>query len=338
MRHGGRAVLIWPMTLRRRFAWRIAVALSGGNTEYAPVLVEGGPDAVSHICAARMFLRANAGADVVTIPFVRQDSALHHALSADRARRTTHTLPSPFLAWDGIASWEDYRRSLTSKLRSELTRRRRRLAELGNLTLELVEDAAAFAENLDWTLRQKNGWMARKALANEFLATPEYRDFLLRVFATPSPGGRLVMFALKLDGRTIATRIATIDAVRCESFITVYDPAFASHSPGQIILVDCLQWCHERGLTFDFRIGDETYKRDWANGDCPATTYQLANTHWGAISLTCDALLQRLREMKDRLRTRIPASWRRRVKAAVASPWSIGRRVQRKRVAVSDDV
>jgi CelD/BcsL family acetyltransferase involved in cellulose biosynthesis len=327
MRENGRPVLIWPMVLRRRLAWRIAAVLGAESTEYDPVLVENRADAVSCIEAAWHFVRGHCGADVVTIPFVHLGGAMHRALSSDVTPRSSHTLSAPFIAW-GEVSWDDWWHARGANLRNGLNRRRRRFGELGHVTMDMVEDSTEFVETLDWTLRHKIDWMARNECDNDYLASPEYREFLVAVFGKPSRTGRLAMFVLRLDGRPIATKVVTTDGTRCEGFIAVYDSAFATYSPGQIILSYCLQWCHERGLTYDFRIGDEAYKRDWASGDCSATTWHLANTRWGYALLAVDELLQKLRETKDRVRVRIPVHWRRRIKAVIGGPLVIERRLR----------
>jgi CelD/BcsL family acetyltransferase involved in cellulose biosynthesis len=240
---------------------------------------------------------------------------MHQILSTATAHRVVHTLPSPFTAWDNVASWDAYARSLSSNLRTGLARRRRRLAELGRISFELIDDPAEQAATIDWTLRRKIDWMSQKEKANNFLATQEYRNFLLTISEQSPVAGRLGIFALKCNERILAAKIVAVDESRCEGFITVYDPAFAAYSPGQIILADCLKWCQEQGLTYDFRIGEESYKRDWANGDCLATTYHLANTWLGVLQLAAATALRNGRQAKDRLRTCIPADSRRRTKA-----------------------
>ncbi len=301
MRADGQAVLIWPMTVGRLGLWRLAGALGPEASEYDPVLVENGPHASEHLRIAWQFVRRHCRADIVKVPFVRGETVLHRILSADGALRDAKTLACPFVVWDGTASWDDYWRSRRSELRRIVRRRRERLAETGTVTCAVIDDPAALREVIDWTLAAKIAWLDRKRQTNNFLPRPEFRDFLHAVAAVAPHTGRLIAFALRVDGQTIAAQIATIDDFRCEMFITVYDPAFSAYSPGQLLLADSMKWCQAQCLTYDFRIGAEAYKYAWANGDCPATTYHVAATPWGALMLAGHALRQRWRQAKVRL-------------------------------------
>ena len=60
---------------------------------------------------------------------------------------------------------------------------------------------------------------------------------------------------------------------RVESFIGVYDEAWAAYGPGQIVTEYGLRWAFERGLDFDFRIGAEHYKYEWATRTSTVTTF-----------------------------------------------------------------
>lgn len=339
MRVNGETVLIWPMTVRRRlFLWRVATALGPEFTDYDPVLAAPGLYAAQHLDAAWRFLRLRHDADVITAPFVRQDSAEHGVLSSEPASLSTETLPSPFVAWTGFGCWEDYWRTRSKNTRSGASRRMRHFAELGHVSFTVVEDHQEYRHLLEWSLEQKLARMARIGLDNDFMAKPEFHDFLEALGVTPCLGGRWVMFALKLDGRTVATKMGALDDERYEGFIAAQDPEFANYSVGSIILIKTLEWLFHQGLAYDFRIGAEPYKREWATGNCPTTTYHLANGRWGSVYLAITRWLAAARTAKDRLRHSLPADLRRRVKAWVLSPLSRARRPVGFAVAAPENV
>ena len=182
------------------------------------------------------------------------------------------------------------------------------------MTCAWVEEDAEFFELLDWALARKLAWMKRSGVANDFMNTAEYRDFLRALWQRPKMAGKLTMMVLRIGGVPIAVKIGCIDGTRLEGFITTYDSAWSAYSPGQIILADCLAWCHANGLYYDFRIGDEAYKRDWANGSHDATTFAIPVSPHGQLLAQIDLTLERLRIERDRLRQRIPATWRAAIK------------------------
>ncbi len=99
-----------------------------------------------------------------------------------------------------------------------------------------------------------------------------------------------------------------------ENFISAQDPGFAAFSTGSIILMECLKWCRDRNLAYDFRFGVESYKMEWATEDRPATTYQFAIRPWGQALLRLNGFWEGARVFKDRVRVAIPADFRRGVK------------------------
>ncbi len=305
-----RTVVIWPMTRRRCVAWRIGGPLGPEGTEYDPVLVEAGPDAERHLRATLTFVRRHCAVDILSVPYIRHGTTMDRLLAAEDGDRVMHTQPCLFTRWDGIASWDAYWRSRDRGVRNEVMRRGRRLAEQGCVIIETIDDPAGLRHLVGWTLDAKCDWLARRRIVNRFLPTPEFRAFLLSVCDAPAHGGRLIGFALRLDGRLVATQIAALSDTCCEAMIAVYDPAFSAHGPGRIILAEVLRWCQARGLTYDFRIGDEPYKYAWANGDCPATAVRLAITRWGRVLLAIRAARWRWHGLAHGLRTRTHAAWR----------------------------
>ncbi|WP_353228029.1 GNAT family N-acetyltransferase [Novosphingobium sp.] len=332
MRVNGRAVLIWPLAVHRRLAWQVGAPLGPEFTEYDSVLVEDSPAAADHLRAALGFLHRHCPADLVVVPHARAGSAMQAVLSAETLPGTRHTLPSPLVSFAGFASWDAYWNARSKNTRGNTGRRSRRFAELGTVTYELIEDRAEFEALLAWTLAHKVEWMARMRLDNDFMRTSEFAQFLrvmgTTVTAPETRPGRLVMFALKLGGKTVATKIGTLDALRYEGFIAAQDPDFASYSTGAIAMMECLKWCMARGLEYDFRIGEEPYKLDWATDDRPATTYRLAIRRGGRALLACEAAFLTLRIAKDRLRTSIPAERRRRAKATILNLLGRGKPAQ----------
>lgn len=321
MRRNGEVVLIWPMVRRRRCVlWTEAVAMGGEFTEYDPILVADGAEAAADVSAAWAWMRARRIADVIEVPFVREDSAAHGVLAGDTTQRYIETYPAPYIAWDGFKTWDAYWQSRSKNLKGNLGRKGRRLAELGELTFELIDDHAEYVRLLDWSIAIKLDWMAHTGLANSFMHTPEFRALLTALHASPTPQGQWSMFALKLDGRVLATKMGALDATRFEGFIAAQDPEFGNYSIGSVILIKALEWLHARQLSYDFRFGDEAYKLDWATGDCPTVKYRFAVNPMGVAFLAIDRWIEQIRVTKDTVRTSIPKDVRSRFKAWLRTP------------------
>ena len=312
----GALALIWPMTVGRKFwLWRQAQPLGPEYTEYEPVVVEAGPQAADHVARAWAYLRRAMSADIILMPWVREAAATQKAVSGDASARHAEMLPSPVVDCRAYPSFEDYWGARSSKHRGNLNRLQRRLGEYGKVEFDRVTDLDEYDRLLDWTILTKLAWMKARHLQNDFLAEPEFRAFAARMADARTPAGQWGMWALRLDGRVIATTLGALDAYWFEGFFGAQDPALESCSLGSIMLLKMLQWLYPRNIGCDLRIGSEDYKRLWATADRPATTYRIANTGWGAVGLAIFDWLQQARVTKDRLRERIPKGLRMRFKS-----------------------
>ena len=310
-RREGRLVLIWPLTTRRALLWTTARPLGPESTEYDALLVGSEFDREVLVEAAHHFVRASGVADVLTIPFVDNSSPRRHAIERMPLKHETHMLPAPSLQWTGAASWDDYMRSRTSKLRTGVNRRLRKLKELGAVEVHFLEDDARRRDAIEWALRMKADWLKRKNMGNDFLRESEFHDFLIE-FARSS--SRLNVMTMTMDGAIVACKIGTVDEARLEGFITVYDPKYEEFSPGVLLLVESLQWCFARGLAYDFRIGDEAYKLNWADGAANMTTHYVALRRWGEVYFVARKQKIALRALINRAREALPKDIRVRLK------------------------
>src|SRR5262249_47414040 len=174
-------------------------------------------------------------------------------------------LPAPavYAARSDYADWAAYQKTLSGSLRHTIRRVRRRLGEKGSFTLG-IEPREGHAALIDWMLGHKERWLDREGMESEWIGRRDYRDFLVDLAGPAEGNSGLLLFALKLDGVTIAANLVTVDPTRYEVLIGVYEPTLSAFSPGQILTDYCIAWAFERNLDYDLRIGDAFYKRGWA--------------------------------------------------------------------------
>ena len=96
--------------------------------------------------------------------------------------------------------------------------------------------------------------------------SPEIQVFLDHAARLAPRQSALRLAALRLDGDVIAAALGLVDAHTFHYVIPVFRTgAFSRCSPGSILLHNMMAWSIEQGLTsFDFTIGDEQYKTEWA--------------------------------------------------------------------------
>jgi CelD/BcsL family acetyltransferase involved in cellulose biosynthesis len=257
----------------------------------------------------RLWHAAAGCGDLVILPYVREDTPLAKVLPhAGLWQAIDFPAPAPYVARADHDDWAAYQRALSGSVRHKIRRVRRRLAERGDFAL-CIEPVDGRADLIDWILEQKKRWLVREGMQSDFIGWPDYRDFLVDMAGQSGPDRGLLLFTLKLDGVPIAGQVAAVNDRRFEAMIGVYAPEWSHFSPGRILTEHCLQWSFEHGIDFDLRVGEESYKHDWASRVCNTFTWYVATGLRGM-----PVVLERRRTVGWRqLKTRL-ATWKNELK------------------------
>jgi CelD/BcsL family acetyltransferase involved in cellulose biosynthesis len=276
-----RMVLIWPLVIQRRALWFLLRPLGSETTEYSDVLVENSSEADRWVTLAWQKLRTTHSSDIVALPFVRTNSRLHRIISQERPMSAwVNSISS--VSWDGYQDWESYYQSLKRDFRHSLRRTRRRLAQRGNLSFEAVTKPEEFRPIINWLFSHKAEWLIRTKQDSPWQNAELYKEFLIHVAAEREEVGDVTLFVLKFDGQIISAVLTRNSKFSAEAVIAAFDRTYSKYGPGQLLYEDILKWAFKRRLEFDFRIGNQPYKRHWINRESTVATYRFVNSIWGA--------------------------------------------------------
>jgi len=294
IRAGGRLRLIWPtVVMPHHRLWSVLVPLN--VVEYTDVLAEAGADAGELAALAWKTLQAGCRADFIFLERVRAGSLLSDALR-DAGVAVSRIRPAPCVTW-GEAGWDAYYRGLSKTLRSQTERRQRRLAERGRPEFEVVGEGERYRALASWLLDQKAAWLARTGRRSEWIGAPDYTQFVRAIpdrLAADNAAGVVIIFALRLGETVLAAELNCVGEHAVEFMNGAYDPAYEHFSPGHILRAYTLRWAFDRGLTYDFRPGEERYKEAYANGGCDTANYYLTNSLRGRLHHGLAAAARRL--------------------------------------------
>lgn len=178
--------------------------------------------------------------------------------------------------WDGF-----YRNRRSGRARNKNARMEKRLAALGEIHFECVEDPLERSKTAAWVLDLKHRQLEQTGARSPFGAD-DIRSFFDRM----TSNDELKLFRLTLDGEPLA---AVLGLVRNGCFyylVPVYEfGARARCSPGNALLHRVIEWSFDQGLSrFDFTIGDEAYKRDWSDIDVPMSFTCLSASPRGRLA------------------------------------------------------
>ncbi len=188
------------------------------------------------------------------LPLVRVADVPIESWEAVAAAR--HLAPAPWVDWQSVSSWPEYvrqRRAHRPEAFSAARKARRLERDLGPLRLEF---AAADRDLIDRCATWKSAQYQRTGFVDMFA-----HGGGVRLFHHMFDQGALVVSALRAGDRAVAIHLGALVDQRFYSWITAYDTALATYSPGAVLLERMLAESYRLGhREFDFLIGGESYK------------------------------------------------------------------------------
>jgi CelD/BcsL family acetyltransferase involved in cellulose biosynthesis len=172
------------------------------------------------------------------------------------------SLQSPYIPLP--ASYDALQDRLPARFKSNLRRRRKKLAALGTVTVERVAGGAALDQKLaEGYAVEQSGWKGREGTA--IAQDGPTRGFYSALAHQAAAAGQLALYFLRLEGRAVAWQYGLAQGGRYYLLKPAYDEAYKECSPGHLLMDEVLQDCIARGLhEFDFLGPDMEWKREWA--------------------------------------------------------------------------
>lgn len=170
-----------------------------------------------------------------------------------------------FLDADFEAIW---RTRLSASARKKIRKKERMLASYGPLQFRQVQTQAEAVRVLDAFFAQKAERMRQLGLVNAF-DLPGMRAFITAAATERLHDGHpaIELYACTVADVIVATFAGLTDKARFSGlFNSMILNDLARESPGDLMLVNLVRMCCERGLTvFDLGVGEAHYKRGFCN-------------------------------------------------------------------------
>jgi CelD/BcsL family acetyltransferase involved in cellulose biosynthesis len=226
-------------------------------------------DAIGELCGRRL--------RVLNIPRLRDDGDEHSLVTshdwAPRLRLTEETRSvCPVLVYETLADPATHV-AATAKRRS-VPRLRRRLAELGEVTIEL---RTPVADGFDELLAVYDArWIDRHDEQGLF-ASPRSRDFARQAAASLERRDALWLSMVRVDGRPIAGCMGYVVGRRYLYHKPAFDPEYARFKPGHLLISELATEHVALGVReLDFGRGAAEYKDRWATARHDVVSYSLS--------------------------------------------------------------
>lgn len=213
--------------------------------------------------------------------------ALRAGAHAAGGRVQTRVLQrSPYLDLEG--DWPGFHAALSTSMRSNLRRRRRRLAKQAPVSTRVEDRWDALDDALAATFAlEQSRWKAEAGTA--IASKPATLAFYTQIARWAAAHGWLRIAFLDVGGRPIASELMLEHRGVLYGLKGGYDPAYRAFGPGVLIRADIVADCFERGVRRMDLLGDSTPdKLVWTNAarDIVALDF-FPRSAAGALGLVC---------------------------------------------------
>jgi CelD/BcsL family acetyltransferase involved in cellulose biosynthesis len=258
----GAVALILPLLVRRMRGIKIAGWLGGAFVTTGDAIAPPNADIASAGAAIRHRLKQTSAADVLLLRYVPHTARLANWLS-DCATARIAQGPAPYLALSAANYAALYEARVSKTERGKRGRKRRRLAEIGPLHLDIAAASPAAVADLKAGLALKRAWVAERGLISGQLQD-RYADALMLACASEHPGFECA--TLRAGEELLNFVIALRGPQHIIYNLTVYNPTYERWSPGLIHLEDQIAAWMGQGLeAIDFGNGVNPYKMEWTD-------------------------------------------------------------------------
>lgn len=217
--------------------------------------------------------------DLLDLADLREGTPLSQAQPAGLDARLTHHRKCPYIPLP--PTWERFAAGLGKNLRTNLGRRRRQMAKLGQLSLTQPSEAELDQALTDLFYLHNSRWQER-GTSGAFSAPHIqrfHRDLALQFLRR----GWLRLHLLRLDGKTRAAFYCFQFDRRVYYYLSGFDLELSRYSPGLVLMGHAVESAIKDGATeFDLLRGDESYKYEWQGQD--RATQRLLVAHGGLRS------------------------------------------------------
>lgn len=196
------------------------------------------------------------------------------------------------------ADWAAYLASRTSKMRSNIKRMEKKLADDGG-SVEIIVDRAHHARAVE---------AYERVYASSWKPQEPYPGFMPGLIARAGEGGWLRLGVVWLKGQPIAAQVWMVANGKADIYKVAYDEAFKDYSPGTVLTAQLMRHVIEqdRVTEVDYLIGDDAYKKTWMSDRRERWGVVAYNprTLPGALGALRESLGRRLKPVIERLKAR----------------------------------
>jgi CelD/BcsL family acetyltransferase involved in cellulose biosynthesis len=264
----GELVLVLPLVLQHEWPIRIGRWLGPEIGEYSDVLVKRCDH--SEQWTAGAWAAVASQFHLLRIPAIRADAKLWPHVERMRSPHRTFT-SAPYIECSRWPDWQSYLKSRTSSFRADLKRASRKLRDLGEPRLIMIDRQDQLRAALDWIFENKISRFSHTHYAANVLATK--LEFCRRICLVALESGRLHMSELWVGSHRIAAQWGIRSGSRLSAQMNAWDENWRDCGPGRLLDAESIRWAFEHAVgLYDLGIGKNEFKYRYTDKDLVVIT------------------------------------------------------------------
>lgn len=197
-----------------------------------------------------------------------------------------------------------------TKFRAKIRKVKRR-AEKENIRIRVIDsdlmpNAVCFASRLQ-QLKNLHSLRFESLNRSSFFLRENFQDFHSKfALGLSSKSVNIVFIEALTDDSVFASLYGIVSQNRFTFLMLGFDPSKSYLSPGHLLLTHAMEWLISQGIrSFDFKCGEEDYKKTWADGGYTTIDLVLVLSWQGSVVRKIDALTQWARRIYLSIEKRI---------------------------------
>jgi CelD/BcsL family acetyltransferase involved in cellulose biosynthesis len=303
-------VAVWPLMIFSRTGLRRVATLGDPYSQYSNVIFD--PVRISDAELEGFITKALAAADVDVAAFdaVPARSALAHQLGLHPGSVTGQDNESLVLDLTAWPSSDAYAAHLTRDQRRRREKKRKLLAQRGELSFEVVWPGNPEFETLVYrSIEMKREWLRATGRLNVGMMGGA-EEFFSKLSGSEADLSGAMMSVLRSGGQVVGIEIGFLQNRHYYSHVGSFDWNFAEFSPGKIQVEMTIRWLIDHGVrSYDWLANATDTKRSWSNRSEPLKSFAVPFSLKGRFY--AEAWLPNLKPALKRAYYAMPAGVRR---------------------------
>lgn len=277
---------ILPLTTAKAWFFTSARLMGDDTGQYADCLVATDRREDEALIATIAEGLKTLGVDRITLSNCREDSALNQLLGRSGSGQgwvSAAEHANVEIRSEDFDGYDAYLASRSSSLKKNLRRRRRKLAELGDLRCERVTDPAQMAAIASRIVDLKLNWLAEYGLHGRFLAQKGLDGWMSDVMHASMASGQLHLSVLWLDDKICAAQLAFERNSKVIGYFSAFDLEYSSFAVGKLHIEDQIADVFKEHQSLDLMPPTDDYKLEWGVSTTKVAAYTVPLSPLGAL-------------------------------------------------------